>query len=302
MGYDGTTLSVLAGNPNNGDASGSQGNVADATFNWTFTPGGSMLGPIVTVPTSATSFSLTVTYKDGYSTTKGGAIQQVDLVPNFSLTPNPVLKSSPLTLHNLMQKAAAAVLNSVTYVITPSGGSGTLASTFLPAITGTAPVTAPSTVGSYSITLTYNYTDHLGQPKLAPVSLPFTVTDFQPVPALGIYKDAGHSQPVLYLGSFSLITGTTYYLFDDETLPNGLLHPGASFYKSSDSNQSISGGDTLIGSTPGAGPQTLPSVVTCTGSCYIKVDVQGSVGAFKYSASTGGGGGGPPPPPRRLRH
>ncbi len=67
----------------------------------------------MTIPPTATSFSLTVTYKAGYSTSKNGSIQQVDLVPNFSLTPNPVLKSASLTLRNLMQKAAAATLNSV---------------------------------------------------------------------------------------------------------------------------------------------------------------------------------------------
>ncbi len=288
VGFDGTTLSVLSGNPNNGDASGSQGNVADATFNWTFTPGGSMLGPIVTVPTGATSFSLTVTYKDGYSTTKGGSIQQVDLVPNFSLNPNPVLKSSLLTLHNLMQKAGAATLNSVNYLMTPTGGSGTLNTTFLPG-NGTATVSAPSTIGTYAMTLTYFYTDHNGQARTAPVTLPFTVTDFQPIPALGIYKDAGHSQPVIFLGNFGLTTGTTYYLFDDESLPNGVPHPGASFYTSTNSTQSIGTGDILIGSTSNAGPQTWPSVGACTGSCYVKVLVQGSVRAFKYSATS------PPP-------
>jgi PKD repeat protein len=295
VGYDGVTLSVLAGNPNNGDASGSQGNVAEATFNWTFTPGGPATGPIVTVPSNATSFSLTVTYKDGYSTSKSGAVLQVDLVPNFSLTPNPVLKSSALTLKNLMQKAAAAVLNSVTYAITPSGGSGTLNASFLP-VNGTATVTSPATVGNYTMTLTYNYTDHLGVPKTAPVALPFSVTDFQPIPALGVYKDANHSQPIFPIGNpptFGLTTGTTYYLFDDETLPGGVTHPGASFYKGTDSNESIGPSDTLIGSTANAGPQTWASVASCTGNCYVKVSVQGTVRAFKYSAQSGT----PPPPP-----
>jgi PKD repeat protein len=294
VGYDGATLSVLAGNPNNGDASGSQGNVAEATFTWTFTPGGVLSGPVVTVPASATSFSLMVDYKGGYSTSKGGAVQQVDLVPNFSLSPNPVLKSSALTLRNLMQKAAAATLNSVSYAINSSPPlSGTLASSFL-VVNGTAPVTAPAAIGSYTITLTYNYTDHLGAFKTAPVALPFSVTDFQPIPVLGVYKDANHTQPVFPIGNpptFNLTTGTTYYLFDDETLPNGVTHPGASFYKSTDSNPSIGGGDTLIGTTPNAGPQTFASVPACTGSCYVKVSVQGTVRAFKYAT------GSPPPPP-----
>ncbi len=147
VGFDGNTLSVLAGNPNNGDASGSQGNTAEATFNWTFTPGGPLTGPVVTVPSNATSFSLSVAYKGGYSTSKNGSVQQVDLVANFSLSPNPVLKSSTLTLKNLMQKATAATLNSVDYAISPSGGSGTLPGSFL-VVNGTAPVTAPGTVGN----------------------------------------------------------------------------------------------------------------------------------------------------------
>jgi PKD repeat protein len=295
VGFDGTTLSVLAGNPNNGDASGSQGNVAEASFNWTFTPSGSATGPVVTVPSNATAFSLTATYKGGYSTSKSGTVQQVDLVPNFSATPNPVLKSSPLTLKNLMQKAAAAVLNSVTYAIAPSGGSGTLGSSFLP-VNGTTTVTSPATIGSYTMTLTYNYTDHLGAARTAPVTLPFSVTDFQPIPTLGVYKDANHSLPIFPIGNpptFGLTTGTTYYLYDDETLPNGVVHPGASFYKSTDSNPSIGGGDTLIGTTSNAGPQTFASVPACTGNCYVKISVQGTVLAFKYSATSGG----PPPPP-----
>lgn len=293
VGYDGTTLSVLAGNPNNGDASGSQGNVGEATFNWTFTPGGSLQGAIVTVPSSATSFSLTAAYKGGYSTAKAGAIQQVDLVANASLSPNPVLKSGTLTFHNLMQKAASATLNSVTYSVNSSPPlNGTLAATF-DVVNGTATIAAPAAIGSYTALLTYNYTDHTGTPRSAPVSLPFSVTNFQPVPSLGVYKSSDHTQPVLYFGLFSLTTGTTYYLFDDESLPGGLQHPGASFYKSTDSNPSISGGDTLIGTTPGYGPQQWASVPACTGNCYIKVQVQGNVVAFKYSASSGG----PPPPP-----
>ncbi len=259
VGFDGNTLSVLAGNPNNGDASGSQGNTAEATFNWTFTPGGPLTGPVVTVPSNATSFSLNVTYKGGYSTAVNGSVVQVDLVPNFSLSPNPVLKSSTLTLKNLMQKASAATLNSVDYSLSPSGGSGTLAGSFL-VVNGTAPVTAPSTVGNYTVTLTYHYTDHLGAQKTAQAALPFQVTDFTPVPALGIYTDAAHSHPVFPIGNpptFTVTPGTQYFLFDDEPLPGGVTHPGAGFYKSSDNNQSISGSDTHIGDTTNAGPQTV---------------------------------------------
>ena len=92
LGFTGSVLQVLAGNPNNGDASGSQGNTSEATFAWTFTPSGSASGAVVNIPATATAFSLTATYKGGYATTKSGSVQQVDLVPNFSVSPSPVLK------------------------------------------------------------------------------------------------------------------------------------------------------------------------------------------------------------------
>ena len=125
VGFNGTTLSVLTGG--NADASGSQGNTADATFTWTFTPSGGAIGTSVPVPTGTTAFSLTAAYKGGYSTSKSGKVALVDLVANFSLSPNPVVKGSPLTLVNLMQKGPAATLNSVDYSINNGGSSGTLA-------------------------------------------------------------------------------------------------------------------------------------------------------------------------------
>ena len=125
VGYNGNTLQVLAGNPNNGDARASQGNIGDGTgsngalFTWAFSPsGGPATGTLVTVPVAATSFILTAAYKGGYSASKSGTVSQVDLVPNFSLPPNPVLTGSSITLRNLMQKASAATLNSMCYAIT----------------------------------------------------------------------------------------------------------------------------------------------------------------------------------------
>ena len=181
VGFDGSTLQVLAGNANNGDASGSQGNTAEASFAWTFSPSGSGNGTVVTVPTTATGFTLTATYKGGYTVVKTGAVSQVDLVPNFSMTPNPVLKGATLTLKNLMQKATAATLNSVTYLLTPGGLSGNMPTSFL-AAGATSPTTAPATAGSYTVQLTYNYVDHTGAARSAPVSLPLTVIDWSPVP------------------------------------------------------------------------------------------------------------------------
>ncbi len=157
-----------------------------------------------------------------------------------------------------MQKAAAATLNSVTWQITPGGGSGTLGASFHP-VNGTSRVTAPAAVGSYTLTLTYNYTDHNGAPQSAPVSVPFSVTDFSPVPVLGVYKGANRTLPVIPFGGvYSLTTNTNYFLWDEETIPGGGTHPGAKFYRSSDSNQSISPSDTLIGQVTGApGPAEL---------------------------------------------
>ena len=289
VGFDGNVLHILAGNPNNGDASASTGNTAEATFSWSFTPSGTASGTVVTIPTNATAFSLLATYKDGFSVTKTGSIQQVDLVPNFSSTPNPVLKNAKLTLKNLMQKAAAATLNSVTYAISSGGGSGTLAAGFLP-VNGTTTITAPDSTGTYTLTLTFNYTDHNGQLHGDPVSAPLQVTDFVANPILGVYKGQNRTQPVRPVPSFGLTTGTTYYLWDDKCLPNDLCggapHPDTNFFKSSDNNHSISGGDSQIGPTiHGAGPATFQPT-DCTSSCYIKVQVSGVVNAYKYTSET----------------
>ncbi len=300
VGYNGNTLQVLAGNANNGDARGSQGNTADASFVWSFTPSGNATGTLVTVPTSATAFILTATYKGGYSTSKSGTVSQVDLVPNFSLTPNPVIKGGTLTLKNLMQIASAATLNTVTYDIAPGGPTGVSLPAAFNVVNGTASVTAPAAAGSYTITLTYSYLDHTLQVRTAQVALPFSAIDFVPAPALGVYTDAGHSHPVFPVGSpltWNLQQGSTYYLFDDETLPAGTPHPGAGFYKSGDQQQSIGAGDSpLTGSpTSGNGPATFAASATCASSCYFKIEVpanDGAVRAFRYTVQGGGGGGG----------
>ena len=121
----------------------------------------------MTVPVAATSFSLTATYKGGYTTSKSGTVSQVDLVPNFSLAPNPVLNERPsITLSNLMQKATAATLNSRSYAITPGGGGGTLPVHRSIAANGSAAVPAPEQAGQYTMTVTWNYTDHNGQAQV----------------------------------------------------------------------------------------------------------------------------------------
>ncbi len=299
VGYNGNVLQVLTGGT--ADARGSQGNTAEATFAWTFTPGGAASGLNPTVPAGASSFTLLATYKGGYTTGKQGSVVQVDLVPNFSLTPNPVLKNSNLTMKNLMQIGAAATVTSVGYAISGGGGSGTLAPSFN-AVNGTANAPAPGTAGSYTITLTWNYTVG-GVPKTATAALPFTATDFTPNPALAIYPNADHSgSPIALIGSpptFGLQQGVTYYLFDDETVPGG-VHPGASFWKSGDQVHAISSGDTQLTGSPtsGYGPASFTASSSCSSGCYFKVQVPatgGTVNATRYTVS--GGGGTPPPTP-----
>src|SRR5262245_15623749 len=178
---------------------------------------------VITVPTNATGFSLLATYKDGFSVTKTGSIQQVDLVPNFSPSPNPVLHGANLKLTNLMQKAAAATLNSVDWAFSSGGGSGTVAcpGNDFCNVSGTTTVTAPGSTGNFTLTLTYNYKDHNQQFHSDPVSSPVQVTDFVANPVLGVYKGQNRTQQVLPLPNFGLTTGTTYYLWDDSCKPTG---------------------------------------------------------------------------------
>ena len=291
VGYDGNTLQVLAGNANNGDASASQGNTAEASFLWTFSPSGSANGTVVTVPTTATGFSLTATYKGGYTVVKTGAVQQVDLVPNFTMAPNPVLKGASLTLTNRMQKASAATLNSVTYLLTPGGLSGSLPTSFLP-VGGTTTTAAPAASGAYTVQLTYNYIDHNGQARSAQVSLPLTVTDFTATPVPAPYTGSGHSGDVNFVppSGYQMTQGHTYYLFDDEFVPNAppAGYPGATFYRSANNSTDPASlaNDTLIGSSTGIGPVTFTASSVSSG--YFKAEVGGVVGALPYIVSGGG--------------
>lgn len=307
VGYNPSTqiLRVLSGGT--ADATGSQGNTAEAAFNWTFTPGGAATGLNPAVPTNATSFSLIATYKGGYAASASGSIQQVDLVPNYSITsPLPALVNSQIAIKNLMQKGSTTILNYVDWAITtssvppspfPSGQRFTCPSAGFCTVNGTATVPAPGTVGNYYLHLAYNFSGPHGSGQQLTASLPFATTIFQPQPFVGVYRDSAHTQIVPPFGSpptFSLTAGTTYYLFDDEPLPTGVTHPGSSFFKSTNGNPSVSG-DTLIGNSPGAGPvQFTPTA--CSSNCFLKAQVpQGgtAVGVAGYSASSSG----PPPPP-----
>ncbi|MEO8348706.1 MAG: PKD domain-containing protein [Acidobacteriota bacterium] len=151
-------------------AAPSQGNLDDATFFWTFsTPSGPLTGaditttsPSISIPSAATGFRMHVTYRGGYvSPDVAGNISQVDLVPSFSLTPDPVVKNGTINLTNTMQIATVASLNSVDWAVTsssatPSAYDGQLPSGFLSA-GGTTSRTAPGSPGTYHLHLRYNY-------------------------------------------------------------------------------------------------------------------------------------------------
>src|SRR6202011_200106 len=102
IGYSGSTgtcsqtagtLAILTGGT--ADARSTQGNINDSRthFAWVFTggSGGTSTSQNPTVPPGVTGFSLTVTYPDGSQSTATGPVTQTDLVPAFSLSPNPVL-------------------------------------------------------------------------------------------------------------------------------------------------------------------------------------------------------------------
>lgn len=211
-GLSGGVLRILIGG--SADASGSKGNKAEATFSWIFTPGGPATGQIVAVPASATAFSLTIAYPGGYTATAAGTVQQLGLIPDFLLAPNPVVRGDPLTLTNLMLKVAAATLNSVDDLIDgaladPASWPTSLPSSFLP-VGGIATVTAPGTPGSYYVHLRYNYSvSGISQTPLT-VTKPVTVSDQMTVtlsgPASGVI-----GTPVTFTASVTGGSGTPAY-------------------------------------------------------------------------------------------
>ncbi len=224
----GGTLNVLIGG--NANASGSSGNLAEASYAWTFTGPNpaSASSAVVPVPSGATGFTLTITYPGGYQATASGTIVQASLVAAFSLAPDPVLINTPLTLTNQMQKASTTTLNSVDYVINPGTcdstfsaftGAPQLASSFLTA-GGTATPQAPGTKGGFCIYLRYNFTPSGSPQQSQIVSNSFTATDWVANPQPSI-------SPVPLCGStLCPQIGTSYSLSDSEDIPVS-PHPGA---------------------------------------------------------------------------
>jgi hypothetical protein len=268
----GGTLNVLLGG--NADASGSTGNLLEATFNWSFTGSNpiSVQGAVVPVPSGATGFTLTITYPGGYRATAQGSIVQASLVAAFSLAPDPVLINTPLTLTNQMQKVAAT-LNSVDSLIKP-GVCGTpppvptnpLGSGFVAG--GSTTVTAPSTTGSYCISLKYSYTPQGQLQQSQIVSKGFTAMDWMAVPQISI-------SPVPFCtGSCQIQAGTTYSLWDSENIPVS-PHPGAQW--------DLSG--TPIGAVTDANASISWTPTSACSSCTIRVTINGSIATLPVVVS-----------------
>lgn len=279
VGFSDGVLNVLTGG--NADASATQGN--PLAFNWTFNPGSSARGPgpVVSVPSNATSFSLIVTYA-GFSTNVSGSVSQVDLVPDFSVSPNPVVVGATLTLTNRMQKGPAATLNSVDYAI-DGGAFGSLAT--CPAsfcvVGGTAAITAPpAPAGNHTVRVRYNFTGSSGSQSLT-ASDSFATIEFTPHPIPVITVDPGGNQLACAGYGCDLHTSTTYYLFDGETLPAGVTHPGSHWTYNT----------APIGDSPGAGPVAWMTPITpCASNCTLQLTVSGVSAQMSITVS------GPPTP------
>ena len=165
VGFEKGVLRVLAGG--NADASQSQGNVAEAQFDWTFFPlEGTTLtlaqGQIVPVPSDARDFTLDITYKDGFVATARGSVVQISLVPAFSLSPDPVAANGIVTLTNQMQVGTGTQLVGTAVAILPVGtlpqaaDFASLPASFSTA-GGTAAVTAPGNEGSFIVHVRYDF-------------------------------------------------------------------------------------------------------------------------------------------------
>jgi PKD repeat protein len=281
----GGTLNVLTGG--SADASGSLGNLTEASFEWSFV-GSTLTCSTITcgVPVGATSFTLAITYPGGYQATATGNIVVSNLVAAFSIAPNPVLLNAQLTLTNQMQKAATTTLDAVDYLINP-GACGTpppiatnpVGGTFLTGGTATVPSNAPAN-GTYCAYLKYSFTPQGQSQQTQIVSNAFAATDWQATPQIQI-------SPLPICGS-SLCAqiGTQYSLSDAEIFPVGLTHPAAQW--------DLSG--TPIGTSADAAvPIVWTPSSSCT-SCTLRVTVNGAIQTLPVSVSSAV----PTPPPTPL--
>jgi hypothetical protein len=287
-GFSGTcaktsgTLSILGGG--SADASASQGNLAEASLNWSFTGQNpiSVQGAIVPVPSGATGFTLTITYPGGYKATAQGNIVQASLIAAFSLAPDPVLLNTPLRLTNLMQQASAT-LDSVNYVTSQGACSSSFnafaSSPQLPvsflAIGGTADIQAPASVGGYCVNLKYNYTPQGQSQQSQVVSNPFSAMNWAASPQIAM-------SPVPFCtSSCQLQAGTTYSLWDSESIAVS-PHPGAEW---------DIGGSPIGTSYDANVPISWTPTSPCT-SCTLRVTVNGFAATLPVTVS----GSAPPTP------
>ena len=175
----GGVLSVLSGG--NADASPSQGNLAEASYLWSFTggSGGTSTFQSAPVPAGATGFGLTITYPGGYTATTSGTITQVDFVPSFTMNPTTVPLGGTTTLTSTSQKAASTTTQQTDLSVQPGSCPGTpvwsssIPASFFPA--NPYSLTAPLVAGPYCVSLRFNYTPNGKPPGTAIAYLPLTV-------------------------------------------------------------------------------------------------------------------------------
>ena len=304
LGYNATTstLSVLSGG--NADATPTQGNTAEATFQWTFNPGNvARSGISVPVPTGASTFTLLVTWKAGYSQSLTGNINQTDLVPEFTMSPaSPpgVTVNGTVTLTNAMQKSPATVLNSVDYAIGAGNCPANLpAFSQLPSIfvtSGTVGVTAPSSAGSYCVTLRYNYTPPTGGPTSQSVSHNLTVAIQSNVSLTCDQTSIAAGSTLTCTATGGSSSATFRWNWGDDFPPvfTAGSNPSSHIYTSA-------GGRTVtVSMTDGGLPVTGNFAVTVTGgssgggglSATINGPSSGSIGSpVSFSANATGGSG-----------
>jgi hypothetical protein len=153
------------------------------SWQWTFSggSGGSSTLPVAPIPIGTTSFSLVVGYEGGYTASTSGTVVITDLVPSFSMLPATVALGGIVTLTNTMQIAAGGVVTAVGSSVQPGNCPGTpnfsgnLQSGFNVS-SGTSPLTAPSTAGTYCVTLQYHYTPAGLSPTISPTTPSATLT------------------------------------------------------------------------------------------------------------------------------
>jgi hypothetical protein len=289
-GFSGTVLNILTGGV--ADATGTQGNIAGSTFAWQFTPSGTSSLQAPVVPSGTTAFSLAVTYPDGYQANAAGSVNQVDLVPAFTVAPNPILLNANLTLTNKMQIGAPPTsLTSVDYVYGGANqacgstwpGGGTLVPGGFNSVNGTAAVAAPGSVGTYCLYLNYNYNDHNGRPQSILATNTFSAINWTPSPQIAISPNP-NCLPVC-----GLLIGTNYNLSDGETLQQ----PEDAKW------ELVSNGSTTWSTTSGNANTAVtfsPTAATaCASNCFFRLTVPSTgpgVTTQNVTISTQGGGGG----------